>query len=119
MLLVLLAAASSAAGAARPLSRDLLCALAAKAPGTAPAAFADAPLACGCAVPREIVWHLDLGGQNLHTSPSIGADGTIYVGTTGGLFAVRDDGTSGHVLPGWPVPTAGAVDIAERVWAKP
>ena len=63
MLLVLLAAASSAAGAARPLSRDLLCALAAKAPGTAVAAFADEPLACGCAVPRERCRLVEVGND--------------------------------------------------------
>jgi outer membrane protein assembly factor BamB len=40
--------------------------------------------------------------RNLHASPSIGADGTIYLGTDKGLFAVRDDGSRGTVLPGWP-----------------
>ncbi|MBM4246384.1 MAG: hypothetical protein FJ148_21745, partial [Deltaproteobacteria bacterium] len=61
--MLVLLAAPVAAGAARPLSRDLLCALAAKAPGTAAAAFADEPLACGCAVPRERCRLVEVGND--------------------------------------------------------
>jgi outer membrane protein assembly factor BamB len=51
-----------------------------------------------------VAWTLELGTstRNFHASPSIGADGTIYLGTDKGLFAVRDDGSHGTVLPGWP-----------------
>ena len=44
---------------------------------------------------------------------AVARDGTIYVGTEAGLFAVRDDGTSGAVKPGWPFATVGGVDA---VW---
>jgi IPT/TIG domain/PQQ-like domain len=63
----------------------------------------------------QIAWHLQLAGRDLHSSPSIGPDGTIYVGTSAGLFAVRDNGSSGQVLPGWPVPTAGDIDTAPAI----
>lgn len=47
------AASARPADGARPLSRDLLCPLAVKVPGSAPEAFADEPLACSCAASRE------------------------------------------------------------------
>jgi len=63
----------------------------------------------------QIAWHLQLAGDDMHSSPSIGADGTIYVGTDRGLFAVRDAGGSGQLLPGWPVPAAGDIDTAPSI----
>jgi len=63
----------------------------------------------------QIAWHLQLAGDDMHSSPSIGADGTIYVGTDRGLFAVRDDGGSGQLLPGWPVPVAGDIDTVPSI----
>ncbi|MBY0277307.1 hypothetical protein K2Z84_18405, partial [Candidatus Binatia bacterium] len=47
------ASAARPGGVARAASRDLLCPLAAKTPGTAPASFSAEPLACSCAVPRD------------------------------------------------------------------
>jgi outer membrane protein assembly factor BamB len=39
------------------------------------------------------VWSLDLGGTRVMASPTVGPDGTIYLGTAGGqLFAVTPDG---------------------------
>jgi len=63
----------------------------------------------------QIAWQLQLAGHDMHSSPAIGADGTIYVGTDAGLFAVRDNGGSGQVRPGWPVATAGDVDTAPAI----
>jgi hypothetical protein len=63
----------------------------------------------------QIAWQVELGAQSAHSSPSVGADGTIYVGTDDGLFAVKDNGGSGHVLPGWPVPTAGRIDTTAAI----
>lgn len=63
----------------------------------------------------EIAWTLPLGAKSSLSSPSIGADGTIYVGTEVGLFAVRDDGTSGAVKPGWPFATVGNVDTTAAI----
>ncbi|HZR84025.1 MAG TPA: PQQ-binding-like beta-propeller repeat protein [Candidatus Binatia bacterium] len=62
-----------------------------------------------------IAWSLQLGATALHTSPSIGADGTIYVGTAAGVYAVKDNGTSGAVKPGWPFATSGGVDTAAAI----
>ena len=46
-------------------------------------------------------WHLGVGGQVGHTSPTIGEDGTIYIGTGGVLYAIHDD--NGGVAPApWP-----------------
>lgn len=63
----------------------------------------------------EIAWTLPLGAKSSLSSPSIGSDGTIYVGTEIGLFAVRDDGTSGAVKPGWPFATVGNVDTTAAI----
>jgi outer membrane protein assembly factor BamB len=45
---------------------------------------------------------LKLATKDYHSSPSIGPDGTIYVGTNKGLFAVEDKGNFGQVRAGWP-----------------
>ncbi len=46
-------------------------------------------------------WHLGVGTQVGHTSPTIGEDGTIYIGTGGVLYAIHDD--NGGVAPApWP-----------------
>lgn len=63
----------------------------------------------------EIAWTLPLGAKSSLSSPSIGPDGTIYVGTEAGLFAVRDDGTSASVKPGWPFATVGNVDTTAAI----
>lgn len=63
----------------------------------------------------DIAWTLPLGAKSSLSSPSIGSDGTIYVGTEAGLFAVRDDGSAGHVVPGWPFATAGNVDTTAAI----
>jgi outer membrane protein assembly factor BamB len=63
----------------------------------------------------RIAWTLSLGADNSHSSPTIGSNGTIYVGSTKGVFAVRDDGTSATVLPGWPVLTSGDVDTTAAI----
>jgi hypothetical protein len=39
-----------------------------------------------------------LATKNYHSSPTIGPDGTIYVGTNKGIYAVTDNGGSGEVL---------------------
>jgi len=62
-----------------------------------------------------VAWTLPLATLSEHSSPTIGPDGTIYVGTEDGLFAVRDNGTSAQVLPGWPFPTAGGVDTTAAI----
>jgi outer membrane protein assembly factor BamB len=67
-----------------------------------------------------IAWMLQLGPAgtvNMHSSPSIGPDGTIYIGTTKGLFAVRDTGPSGAVLPGWPFTDGNAAGTFETTAA--
>jgi hypothetical protein len=58
----------------------------------------------------SIAWTIDLGSQDEHSSPTIGPDGTIYVGTDNKLFAVKDNGASAVVKPGWPLTVAGEVD---------
>jgi hypothetical protein len=55
-----------------------------------------------------VAWTLPLAARNNHASPSIGPDGTIYLGTSGGLFAVRDMGDHGAVVPGFPFTDNGA-----------
>ncbi len=45
-----------------------------------------------------------------NSAPSIGADGTIYVGNVDGMYAL--DGTTGAVKAGWPYPTAAVTDTA-------
>jgi outer membrane protein assembly factor BamB len=53
--------------------------------------------------PNQPNWSLKLklgkvrATKNYHSSPSIGPDGTIYVGTDKGIFAVKDNGNSGEV----------------------
>ena len=63
----------------------------------------------------EIAWSLPLGAKSSHASPSIGPDGTIYVGTEVGLFAVRDTGTAGQIKPGWPFATVGSIDTTAAI----
>jgi outer membrane protein assembly factor BamB len=42
----------------------------------------------------QVAWTVDLGATRVMASPTVGPDGTIYVGTSGGqLFAVASDGT--------------------------
>jgi outer membrane protein assembly factor BamB len=42
----------------------------------------------------QVVWSVDLGATRVMSSPTVGPDGTIYLGTSGGqLFAVGADGT--------------------------
>ncbi|MBV9579227.1 MAG: PQQ-like beta-propeller repeat protein [Chloroflexi bacterium] len=60
------------------------------APGSATLyALATAPVAPS----PQIVWSVDLGNTRVMASPTVGPDGTIYVGTAAGqLFAVTSDG---------------------------
>ncbi len=68
----------------------------------------------------QVAWSLQLGPTttvNKQSSPSIGPDGTIYIGTSTGLFAVRDNGASGTVLPGWPFAAGGAGGVFDTTAA--
>lgn len=49
-----------------------------------------------------LVWTIDLGSKDYHSSPSIGPDGTIYVGSDKGLYAIEDKGDFAVIKPGWP-----------------
>jgi outer membrane protein assembly factor BamB len=43
--------------------------------------------------PPQVEWTVDLGATRVMASPTVGADGTIYVGTSAGqLFAIGPDG---------------------------
>jgi outer membrane protein assembly factor BamB len=63
----------------------------------------------------QIAWTLSLGSNSDHSSPSIGPDGTIYVGTDKGVYAVQDNGGSAQVRPGWPFLTSGGVDTTPSI----
>jgi len=63
----------------------------------------------------QIAWTEKLALANLHSSPSVAADGTIFLGTSEGVFAMRDNGASASVLPGWPVATTGDVDTTVAI----
>jgi outer membrane protein assembly factor BamB len=57
--------------------------------------------------PRTL-WTADLGAVRVMASPTVGPDGTIYIGTAGGqLFAIGSDGT-----PRWSAPTGPAIKSA-------
>lgn len=56
---------------------------------------------------------IKLKGLNRSSSPAIGVDGTIYVGTTAGVFAVNPDGTL-RPTP-WPFPTKGPVEATPAI----
>jgi outer membrane protein assembly factor BamB len=45
----------------------------------------------------SIAWTLNLATKDYFSSPSVGPDGVIYVGTNKGLFAVNDLGTHGQI----------------------
>jgi hypothetical protein len=45
-----------------------------------------------------------------NSAPSVGSDGTIYIGNVDGLYAL--DGSSGAVKSGWPYHTAAVTDTA-------
>jgi len=55
-------------------------------------------------------WHLDIGGP-VYSSPAIGSDGTVYVGSDdGNLYAVNPDGTEKwHFTTGIPVRSSPAI----------
>ena len=53
-------------------------------------------------------------GDGAESSPAIGPDGTIYVGSyDGNVYAIRDEGTHGQQL--WAFPTGGVVDASPTV----
>lgn len=53
-------------------------------------------------------WVVTVGPKNRHSSPAVGDDGTIYIGSYTGVAAVRPQ--DGAMLPGWPFPTEGKVE---------
>jgi outer membrane protein assembly factor BamB len=58
-----------------------------------------------------VAWSIDLGTNSEHSSPIVAPDGTIYVGTDHALYALKDNGTSASVKPGWPfTPAKGDID---------
>ena len=53
-------------------------------------------------------------GDGAESSPAIGPDGTVYVGSfDGNLYAIRDEGSAGVLK--WAFPTGGAVDGSPAV----
>jgi outer membrane protein assembly factor BamB len=70
------------------------------------------PLAAAAQAPGTKLWELDLGGE-IHSSPALGSDGTIYVAATantsagGYLAAISPEGERR-----WKIFTGGAVDLS-------
>ncbi len=60
-----------------------------------------------------LLWKLQLGAIR-HSSPAVGSDGTIYIGSTNTLvYAVTNEGTHGTQL--WQFKTTGAIESSPLV----
>jgi outer membrane protein assembly factor BamB len=61
----------------------------------------------------SLKWAVEMG-DGAESSPAIGPDGTVYVGSfDGNLYAIRDDGDVGVIE--WTFPTGGAIDGSPSV----